>query len=82
MIAAPALKEDFRYFIKQKGGLLAKGRLLGVQFETMMEDGLYEEMGKLANEAAAIIRKAFADKGFSFFCDSPQTSNSPFCPKA
>lgn len=82
VIAAPALKEDFRYFIKQKGGLLAKGRLLGVQFETMMEDGLYEEMGKRANEAAAIIRKAFADKGFSFFCDSPTNQQFPILPES
>ena len=58
VLANPALKEDFLYLIKQKGAMLAKGRLLGVQFEAMFEDGLYYEMGKAANQAAAVIRQA------------------------
>ena len=41
VISNPALKEDFRYLIKQHGGMLAKGRLLGVQFEALLEGGLY-----------------------------------------
>ncbi len=41
VITAPSLKEDFRYMIKQKGGMLAKGRLLGLQFLALLEDGLY-----------------------------------------
>ena len=43
-----ALKKDFRYHIKQRGGMLAKGRLLGIQFETLFEDGLYDEIGRHA----------------------------------
>ena len=38
------IKEDFRYFIKQNGALLAKGWLLGIQFETLFTDGLFYEM--------------------------------------
>ena len=41
VIRREALKRDFRYFIKQRGGMLAKGRLLGIQFDVLFEDGLY-----------------------------------------
>ena len=41
LVTNPALKEDFRYLIKQRGGMLAKGRLLGIQFDTLMTDNLY-----------------------------------------
>ena len=39
VITDPALAKDFRYMIKQRGGMLAKGRLLGLQFETLLKDG-------------------------------------------
>ena len=80
VLANPALKEDFLYLIKQKGAMLAKGRLLGVQFEAMFEDGLYYEMGKAANQAAAVIRQACLQKGFSFLCDSPTNQQFPILP--
>src|SRR5699024_5497418 len=63
------LKKDFRYIIKQKGGLLAKGRLLGIQFETLFKDGLYYEISHHAVEMAMMIRKAFVEKGFSLRYD-------------
>ena len=49
VISNPALKEDFRYLIKQHGGMLAKGRLLGVQFEALLEGGLYFEISRQAD---------------------------------
>jgi threonine aldolase len=52
----PALKEDFRYLIKQHGGMLAKGRLLGVQFDALMTDNLYFNVAKHANKLADRIR--------------------------
>ena len=52
----PALKEDFRYLIKQHGGMLAKGRLLGVQFDALMTDNLYFSIAKHANSLADRIR--------------------------
>ena len=55
-ITNPALKEDFRYLIKQHGGMLAKGRLLGVQFKALFEDGLYFQLGKHAVAMADKIR--------------------------
>ena len=56
-ITAPALKEDFRYLIKQHGGMLAKGRLLGVQFDALMTDNLYLNIAAYANGLADQIRQ-------------------------
>lgn len=56
VISNTALKEDFRYLIKQHGGMLAKGRLLGIQFETLMENGLYTAIAAQANRLADQIR--------------------------
>ncbi len=80
VLCHPLLREDFPYMIKQKGGLLAKGRLLGIQFETLFEDGLYYELGRHANEAAAVIRNACIQKGYPFFCDSPTNQQFPILP--
>lgn len=71
VISNPALKEDFRYMIKQKGGMLAKGRLLGVQFQALLEDGLYFEIAKHANELAEEIRSACRKAGYPFFVENP-----------
>lgn len=70
------LKNDFRYSIKQKGGLLAKGRLLGIQFSTLFEENLYFDISKHAVDLALKIRKAFEDKGYEFMYDS--TTNQQF----
>ena len=74
------LKKDFRYMIKQKGGLLAKGRLLGIQFETLFEDGLYYEISNHAVEMAMMIREAFVEKGFSLRYDSKTNQQFPILP--
>ncbi|WP_312114715.1 threonine aldolase family protein [Brevibacillus reuszeri] len=82
VITNDALKKDFRYFIKQRGGLLAKGRLLGIQFETLFENGLYYEISSHAVEMAMMIREAFREKGFSFRYDSPTNQQFPILPNA
>lgn len=64
------LKEDFRYMIKQKGGMLAKGRLLGIQFTELLKDGLYMEMGKHAVQLADRIREACIKKGYPFLVEN------------
>ena len=56
VIGNPVLKEDFRYLIKQHGGMLANGRLLGVQFDALMTDGLYFEIARHAVKLADQIR--------------------------
>ncbi|MDW0118551.1 low specificity L-threonine aldolase [Sporosarcina thermotolerans] len=74
------LKKDFRYMIKQKGGLLAKGRLLGIQFETLFEDGLYFEISRHAVDLAMMIREAFVEKGYSLRYDSKTNQQFPILP--
>lgn len=64
------LKEDLDYTIKQRGGLFAKGRLLGVQFLEMFQDDLYIELGRHANKMATKIKKAMLDMGYKEFSDS------------
>ena len=72
----PALKEDFRYLIKQHGGMLAKGRLLGVQFSALMEDGLYFRLGDHAIALADQIRDTLDELGVSYLV--PGTTNQIF----
>ena len=76
VICNEGLKSDFRYLIKQKGGLLAKGRLLGLQFITLFEDDLYFKIAKHANEMAYLIKEACIKKGYSFL--TPSTTNQQF----
>ncbi len=59
----PGLLPDFRYMIKRHGGMLAKGRLLGIQFETLFEDDLYRQLGRHAVELAGQIRAALQRQG-------------------
>jgi len=63
VIVNDKLKRDFRYIMKQRGGLLAKGRLLGVQFEELFKDGLYFEAAKHAVEMSMKIKEALAEAG-------------------
>ncbi len=71
VITRQDLKPDFRNIIKQRGGMLAKGRLLGVQFETMFEDGLYLECGRHGVDEARRIRGALLARGLDLAFDSP-----------
>lgn len=57
--------------IKQHGALLAKGRLLGIQFDTLFTDDLYLEISKNAIRMADILKEAFREKGYTFYLDSP-----------
>lgn len=74
------LSKDFRYSIKMNGGMLAKGRMLGIQFETLFTDGLYIRAAKNAIDKAFAIRDAFAAKGFPFFAESPTNQQFPILP--
>ena len=70
VITNKALQEDFRYIIKQKGGMLAKGRLLGIQFLELFKDGLYFEISKHAIDMAKLLKKGLQEIGYSFYVDS------------
>lgn len=80
VITNPALKTDFRYIIKQEGGLFAKGRLIGIQFETLFEDGLYYEISAHADRLAMKLHDAFAKKGFPFRYASVTNQQFPILP--
>lgn len=70
VIRNPELKNDFRYGIKQHGGMLAKGRLLGVQFLELFKDGLYFEIAKHAIDMAMLLKNELTKKGYHFYMDS------------
>ena len=76
VITNPALAQDFRYMIKQHGGMLAKGRLLGVQFKALFEDGLYFQIGNHAIALADQIRATLAELGIP--CLIPGSTNQIF----
>lgn len=65
------MPKHFITIVKQHGALMAKGRLLGIQFDTLFTDDLYFEISRHAIEMADILKKCFKDKGYSFYIDSP-----------
>lgn len=67
----PALVPHFFTIVKQHGALLAKGRIAGLQFDTLFTGGLYGEIGRTAIETAGCIRAALIEKGYALAIDSP-----------
>ena len=82
VITDPALGSDFRYLIKQRGGMLAKGRLLGIQFETLFENGLYDEISRHAVNCAMRIRRALEQRGIPMHPVSPTNQQFPVLTQA
>ncbi|MEG1863521.1 MAG: aminotransferase class I/II-fold pyridoxal phosphate-dependent enzyme [Oscillospiraceae bacterium] len=81
VITNPSLKKDFRYHIKQNGGLLAKGRLLGLQFIGLFDEKqLYFKVSQQAIDLAMKLKKGFEEAGFSFRYDSPTNQQFPIIP--
>ncbi|MFK7889083.1 MAG: low specificity L-threonine aldolase [Gammaproteobacteria bacterium] len=70
------LAVDFRFHIKQRGALLAKGRLLGLQFKTLFSDDLFFAVNRHANAMAQKLSRGFIDRGFALF--APTQSNQVF----
>lgn len=77
VIMNEALKRDFRYSIKQHGGMLAKGRLLGLQFATLFTGNLYFDIAQHAIDEAMRIKAALQAKGIGFLIDSPTNQQFP-----
>ncbi len=82
VITNPLLKKDFRYLIKQHGGMLAKGRLLGIQFDTLFTDELYFKISRHADDLALQLRQAFQEKGYRLWFDSYTNQQFPVLPDA
>lgn len=76
----PGRLPHFYPLIKQHGALLAKGRLLGLQFEALFADGLYQRIGAHAVRLALKLKEAFRAKGYRLFLDSPTNQQFVFLP--
>jgi threonine aldolase len=72
--------EHFRWHMKQRGAVLAKGRLLGVQFQALLENGLYFDLARHANEMAFRLRRGVAALGYPFPVESPSNQQFPVLP--
>lgn len=70
VITREDLKKDIDYAIKQRGAMMAKGRLMGLQFLALFEDGLYYEIGRWENRMAARLRAGIEKAGYALFTDS------------
>lgn len=82
VITNPVLTRDFRYYIKQRGGLLAKGRLLGIQFDELFKDNLYFDICGQAVAAALEIRSAFQAHGIAMHGTSMTNQQFPVLTKS
>jgi len=80
VICTDSLKEDFRFHIKQKGGLLAKGRLIGIQFLELFKDDIFFDLAKHANIMAQLLNKGIRDCDYEFLIDSPTNQIFPILP--
>ncbi|NLW16520.1 MAG: aminotransferase class V-fold PLP-dependent enzyme [Firmicutes bacterium] len=82
VICREDLKTDFRYLIKQRGALMAKGVVTGIQFEALFQDNLFFDLAQHANRMAERIAGALRDCGYDFY--APPCTNQPFpiLPKA
>ena len=67
--------------VKQQGAMLAKGRLLGLQFDTLFTDGLYFDISRHAIDLAMKLKAAFLEKGYPLFADSPTNQQFPILTK-
>ena len=76
VISNPTLAQDFRYLIKQHGGMLAKGRMLGIQFGVLLDNNLYFNIAKNANVLADQLRDTLAQLGYPLLV--PGTTNQVF----
>lgn len=75
-----SLCTGFRHCMKQQGAILAKGRLLGVQFEAVLRDGLYLELAAHANRLAERISKGLAEMNIPLLAQSPSNQVFPILP--
>ena len=80
VIMNESLKKDFRFIMKQRGARLAKGRLLGIQFDALFTDDLYFKISRHAIEMAHQIRDIFVSAGYPLLFDSPTNQQYPIMP--
>ncbi|MBI9011337.1 MAG: low specificity L-threonine aldolase [Clostridiales bacterium] len=74
------LKTDFRYLMKQRGALLAKGRLIGIQFKELFTDNLFYNLASHANRMADLLREGIKDSGHEFDLETSTNQLFPIMP--
>ena len=82
VITREELKVDFRYHIKQRGAMLAKGRLLGIQFLTLFEENRYFEISAHAARLAEKLKDELTKMNIHFYSDSPTNQQFVILPDA
>jgi threonine aldolase len=75
------LKEDFRFCIKQRGAMMAKGFVIGMQFEALFQEGLFYELGRHANQMAEKIAEVLRTCGYPFYASACTNQLFPILPK-
>lgn len=80
VICKESLKEDFRFHMKQKGAMLAKGKILGIQFLELFKDNLYFDLASHANKMANLLSKKIGSMGYKFLTYSPSNQIFPILP--
>ncbi|WP_108859938.1 low specificity L-threonine aldolase [Ruegeria sp. Alg231-54] len=80
VIPNPKLRDDFAFHIKQRGALLAKGRILGLQFRELFRDGLYFDLAHHANAMAARLSAGIAEAGYEFVAETETNQLFPIFP--
>lgn len=80
VINNPDLKDNFRFHMKQRGALLAKGRVLGIQFLELFRDNLYLDLAQYANQMANQLVGGISKLGYRFLADSPTNQIFPILP--
>lgn len=81
VICNDTLKSDFRYLMKQRGAILAKGRILGQQFQALFQDGLFFELAEHANKMAAKLQKGIKEAGHELKFTSYTNQIFPILPE-
>ena len=82
VVSSPRIAEDFRYIMKQRGGMLAKGWLLGVQFESLFENGLYFEISEHANRMADQLRNTLTQLNYKQYVATTANQVFPILPNS
>lgn len=80
VITNDSLKNDFKYHQKQRGAMMAKGRVLGIQFDQLLKDDLIFKLATHANVLASKIREAIKESGYSFLTESDTNQIFPILP--
>jgi threonine aldolase len=80
VIPNPKLREEFRFHIKQRGALLAKGRILGLQFRELFRDGLYFDLARHSNTMANLLSAGIEKAGYNFVAVTETNQLFPILP--